>query len=573
MATVSASSLLLMQDSHAQSSVYGGKPAEISRADNGALINDELNQNPFMHSDPQLTQLNERVWVAHGYALANSSFVVTDEGVVVFDTGDNVGQGKYFLSQIRSVTDKPIIAIIYSHSHYVGGAAVFAEGSPEKVRVIAHPNLGKGNAGELALLPARSRRANMQFGAYLPEEGDDARATTPEPHFDEPENQAFAPLPVSHRVSDGEEVEIGGLTFQFFWTPADTLDSLSVWIPALQTVLTNTVSNMYYPIYTLRGERYRDPNDIITSYDRLRALPVEHYAPVHGRPISGHDAVYQTLTNQRDAYSYTYNQTVRGINRGMTPDELAWTVKLPPHLAGTEGLYEVYSEVSYAVRGIYRGLVGWFDEDTTELNPPAASALGQSIVEGFGGIDALLKAAGNAQAENRYNLAAKLARFAVDAEPSHEGARQALATALRSMAQVSISLQSHNFYLTEALDLEGTIDRMAAPETPVFPDRSALVLSRLPLLPLARILEARINPEKTVDVDAVYRLDVTGTDAPVYVHIRRGVAEVTPTHEQAADEVITISRDELNSFLAGPASPETCEAGLPSACAFLDLFR
>jgi len=57
---------------------------------------------------------------------SNSHFVVTDIGVLVFDTGSSELIGKEILSAIQSVTDKPVRWVVNSHSHadhWLGNAA------------------------------------------------------------------------------------------------------------------------------------------------------------------------------------------------------------------------------------------------------------------------------------------------------------------------------------------------------------------------------------------------------------------------------------------------------------------
>jgi glyoxylase-like metal-dependent hydrolase (beta-lactamase superfamily II) len=54
-----------------------------------------------------------------------SGFLVTDEGVIVFDAPASFG--KSISSAISKVTDKPIKMLVYSHSHkdHIGGSAAF----------------------------------------------------------------------------------------------------------------------------------------------------------------------------------------------------------------------------------------------------------------------------------------------------------------------------------------------------------------------------------------------------------------------------------------------------------------
>lgn len=70
---------------------------------------------------------------------SNGGFVVTDEGVVVYDALGTPALGYRMLQRIREVTDKPITHVVISHYHadHIYGLQAFDEhaGSPE---VIAH---------------------------------------------------------------------------------------------------------------------------------------------------------------------------------------------------------------------------------------------------------------------------------------------------------------------------------------------------------------------------------------------------------------------------------------------------
>ncbi|MFA6901633.1 MAG: MBL fold metallo-hydrolase [Gallionellaceae bacterium] len=61
--------------------------------------------------------------------MSNAAFVVTDEGVVVFDTLGTAVLGQKLLEAIRQVTDKPIKRVIVSHYHadHIYGLQVFQD--------------------------------------------------------------------------------------------------------------------------------------------------------------------------------------------------------------------------------------------------------------------------------------------------------------------------------------------------------------------------------------------------------------------------------------------------------------
>jgi len=58
-----------------------------------------------------------RVATANYGFVSNAAFVVTDEGVVVFDTLGTPSLGAMFISKIRGITDQPILRVYNSHYH------------------------------------------------------------------------------------------------------------------------------------------------------------------------------------------------------------------------------------------------------------------------------------------------------------------------------------------------------------------------------------------------------------------------------------------------------------------------
>lgn len=109
---------------------YMGGPVELGTAPNGAITNkrilDGIDKVAWM--EPTIEEPADGIWVFGGYGLAPISIIDTDEGLIAFDTGDTKHDGELLLEAIRTVTDKPVKAIIYGHSHTCFGAGVLAEG-------------------------------------------------------------------------------------------------------------------------------------------------------------------------------------------------------------------------------------------------------------------------------------------------------------------------------------------------------------------------------------------------------------------------------------------------------------
>ena len=84
----------------------------------------------------------------------------------------------------------------------------------------------------------------------------------------------------------------------------------------------------------VRGAKVRDAlrwaGYMEQALDQTRDAEV--YFGQHNWPIWGQKRIAEFITKQRDLYKYTHDQTVRLINAGYTPREIADKIKLPKSL-------------------------------------------------------------------------------------------------------------------------------------------------------------------------------------------------------------------------------------------------
>jgi len=545
----------------------GGFDDQIVEAPNGAKVNAQykkfLSEGAF--GGTEVVEVREGVWSVVGYSLNNYIFVEGKTGLIAFDAGTSFGQGQEALRLVQEKVNKPVVAIIYSHFHYTGGAKAYAASNPDKeLEVYGHPDVDASLAGSSGLLgPMQNRRGGTQLGLYLPQEGPDAVYGPAEPHFEEPELSAHGHLPVTHPVKDGEEVTIDGLKVVFYHVVADTRDSIIAYFPDLDLALHNTAAaNMLFSLYTLRGDYYRTPVDLVAGIDKLRSLNAEHVVGVHGMPLSGKDAE-EFLMAHRDAYAFTYNQAIRSLNKGMNAEEMVEAVRLPKHLRDNPAIFPAYVDHEHNVRGQYRGIVGWFQEDTADLHPPTDQEMGETIIELAGGMDQLIAKARSAFAEKKYNLSAKLLSYAIAAEPENKEAKQLKADALRQMAYTTQSgIQVRNFMLTEALHLEGKLDWNKPPAMLFFGEATVDgILAGDPLATL-KMLEINIDPIKSAEVSRIVEIKLTDQKKSWALHVRRGVAEVSENVPEEVDTTIELPFRTFAEIMTGDTTlPKEIEAG------------
>jgi len=492
-----------------------------------------------------LYKVRDRVFTIAGLSISNCTFIEGESGLIVFDTGNNIGQGKEMLEKIREVSDKPISAVIYSHHHYTGGTRLFVENDQgDACAIYGHPKI-EHNRRETFLGFGRMqmRRGSIQVGQYLPDEGEDAAVGMTEPRYEDPELNKNGHLPVTHEVADQEEVVIDGLTARFYHVVADTDDSLAVWFPELDTVLHNAaMMRLLYPFYTLRGDFYRSPGGAIKGIDVMRYIRPEFLVGCHGAPFIGREETYQALTRVRDGYAFLYQQAVRAINRGLSPDQMVRDIQLPDHLKNDPLLYEGYVRTDYAIRGFYRGIVGWFAEDTADLNPPPPDILAREIVDGFGGPDRVIRRCQILFEHHKFELVAKLITYVLQVDPENSPARQMKADALRVMAQLSPDIQSRHFYLTQALGLEKRIDTSKPPAIKFFGDQGIDDVLNTKPGTIVKLLENMLDPQKGCDVEKSLKITFTELDKVFALAVRKGIAEFLEHAVDKADFCLDLSR-------------------------------
>ena len=292
---------------------------------------------------------------------------------------------------------------------------------------------------------------------------------------------------------------------------------------------------------------------MIESLDKVRSLNRQYVVGVHGYPSEGEEA-QSILTAHRDAYAFIYNQSVRAINMGKTPDEMAEAIHLPKHLDQYPELFPAYIDNEYNIRGQYRGIVGWFDEDISELHPPMRSELAKELLAISGGADKFIAAAKGAFADKKYNLSVKLYSIVLDGEPENKTAKQGMADTLRQMAYTTRSgIQTRSYLLTHALHLEGKLDMNKPPKFLFFGTTSVAEIMAGPVGSSIKALEYQLDPQKVSDVEKIVAITFTDLDASWSIHVRKGAIEVTEGIAKA-DATLQLKREAWAKLVIGEAS-------------------
>lgn len=328
-------------------------------------------------------------------------------------------------------------------------------------------------------------------------------------------------------------------------------------------------------LYTIRGTPYRDVHAWARSLDRMRALQPEHLVPSHTRPISGVDQITDVLVDYADAIRYVHDQTIRGMNQGLTPDQLAETVRLPPHLAGSPYLREFYGTVPWSVRSVFTGYLGWFDGNPTNLEPLPTGERSARYAALAGGEEALLERAAAAAGEGDHRWVLELTDHLLRLDGESQQARELRIDALVALGERATNPNARHYYLTAAAELRDvwTAGLQLRPTPEVVHDT--------PMAAIFRSLAVNLDPVKSAEVDQMVGFIFRDIGEAYTVHVRRGVAEISARHPpEAADLVVTVDSDvwqEIAARLHNPAVASATgqlevEGGLLALREFLALF-
>ncbi len=502
----------------------------------------------------ELIEVIEGVYVAVGYGLANSVMIVGEGGRIIVDTTECVDTAKEVKADFDKVCQDPIEAIIYTHNHqdHVGGAVVFVgDDSPEIICQELLPHLAEQNLSVIS--PIIGNRAFYMYGSYLPA-GNVINCGIGQFFTNPLEHGGMAFMQPTRMFKDELQIEIAGVKLHLVHAAGETNDQIIVRIPERKLLISADDFYKSFPnLYTIRGTMYRDVSGWINSVDKMRSYKPEYLVPTHGRPLHGAEEIEARLTNYRDAIQFVHDQTIRYMNKGLTPDEIVEKVKLPSYLANDPYLGEFYGTVEWAVREIYAGNLGWFNSRCRDLFPLPPAELAGEMAELAGGLEELASRAKQALEGGKPRWAAVLADHVLTLEPGSETAKEVKAEALITMAEKQVNANARNYLLSEAFVTRGLIDIP-------FPGPKAVShnpeqLDALPLNTMFMAMATRLDTEKSADVDMVAGFNFPDTGGSYTVHVRRCVAAISPTAPEEPDFSLTMDSRIWKEMAVGLRDP------------------
>jgi alkyl sulfatase BDS1-like metallo-beta-lactamase superfamily hydrolase len=494
-------------------------------------------------------KVGDHIWCLVGNGLSNQTFVDAPEGIIAIDTGESNEEMRTAIAELRIHTKKPIVAVLYTHFHYVAGTQAVLDESPDtKVEIYGHSKIAYNRvrtATEIA--PSYSRGLVEQFAITLPQDGPDGNENVGLGRFyrnPEHKTQTNGFIKPAHTFDKPCTIKVAGLEVEVTPAPSDADDSVTYWFKSLDCAVNNLVWPVLFNVFAIRGEEYRDPRIMLTGIDHLLSLKPTHLVGAHGMPISGSAEILRRVTRYRDSIQFLWDQTVRLTNRGYTSTELGHSIHLPEFFDEDNLTSEFYGVAEHHVRQIRAGLLGWFDGDPANLFPLSRVEHSNRMIAGFGGREVVRQKTNDAIDANDLRWACELSSWLVNSTEVEQSDKLLLAKTLRLIAQRTTAANIRNWCLARARHLDGTFDLTRFSQHRL--SRKQIVSS--PSETAVAILRVLLVPERASEIDT--HICFKFVDRPqTGLHIRNCIA--CPTDGNGADITIDCSIETWADILAG----------------------
>ena len=486
-----------------------------------------------------LFEVTDGIYQVRGFDISNMTVIKGATGWIVVDpltTRETAAAAMELVNE--KLGARPVVAVIYSHSHGdhfggVRGVVSEADVTAGKVAIIAPARFMEETASENVMAgAAMSRRVNYQFGSGLERSptgqlGSGIGMGTPTG-----EVTLIAPTDTIERTGETRKVDGVELEFQIV-SGSEAPSELNVFIAPKRTFLSSEMSTCsLHNILTPRGAKVRDTHAWAGYLDealRLYGQRSDVVISSHCWPRFGQTEVAGMLASQRDNYRYLHDQAVRRMNRGETMVELAETMIQPPELSREWFNRGYYGTFSHNSKAVYQFYLGWYDGVPANLNPWPPQERARKMVTAMGGAKKVIAIARKAMDAGDYRWSSDLLNQVVFADPANPAARALLADSYEQQGYQAESAIWRNQYLSAARDLrigykpatvstQGT-DMIAAVPTQLLMDSTA-----------TRFDPAKLSAPVAVNLAITDRKESVGIEAGKTVLIARvGTPSATPS--------------------------------------------
>ena len=541
-------------------------------------VNPSLWRNTQLNAKAGLFEVCDGIYQVRGFDMANTTFIRTDHGWIVFDVlmcKENMKAAKELMENRFGPLD--IKAVLYSHSHvdHFGGVeGVITREQVADAKLSLKKQLASGKT--LVLAPAEflkhaisenvyagiamARRAQFQYGTVL-DKGEKG-ALSVGIGMGQSTGTVGLIAPTYEIGEDVPKLTIDGLEIEFQLTPGTEAPAeMNAYFPKYRALwMAENCTGTLHNLYTLRGAQVRDANDwakYIIEADQRFCDKTDVVFQSHNWPHWGEE-IHDYLLNTAAIYKFIHDQTLHYMNQGYTSTEVAAMLTLPEKLEKVWYTRPYYGTLAHNAKAVYQKYLGWYDANPVNLNPLPPSDTAKKLVEYLGSTDAVLRKARKDFEKGDYQWVAQITKELVFADPSNQKARNLCADALEQLGYQAESGAWRNAYLMGAAELrKGNLSGLARTANGLGSAMKEMTVDML--LDYISILT---DANAAQNDDVTLNLIVTDVNEKFYVTRKNGILlSYSGENRPDAQATVTCKRLQLLALMQGQQAGQVQVSG------------
>ena len=541
-------------------------------------VNPSLWRNTQLNAKAGLFEVCDGIYQVRGFDMANTTFIRTDHGWIVFDVlmcKENMKAAKELMENRFGPLD--IKAVLYSHSHvdHFGGVeGVITREQAADAKLSLKKQLASGKT--LVLAPAgflkhaisenvyagiaMARRAQFQYGTVL-DKGEKG-ALSVGIGMGQSTGTVSLIAPTYEIGEDVPKLTIDGLEIEFQLTPGTEAPAeMNAYFPKYRALwMAENCTGTLHNLYTLRGAEVRDANDwakYIIEADQRFCDKTDVVFQSHNWPHWGEE-IHDYLLNTAAIYKFIHDQTLHYMNQGYTSTEVAAMLTLPEKLEKVWYTRPYYGTLAHNAKAVYQKYLGWYDANPVNLNPLPPSDTAKKLVEYLGSTDAVLRKARKDFEKGDYQWVAQITKELVFADPSNQKARNLCADALEQLGYQAESGAWRNAYLMGAAELrKGNLSGLARTANGLGSAMKEMTVDML--LDYISILT---DANAAQNDDVTLNLIVTDVNEKFYVTRKNGILlSYSGENRPDAQATVTCKRLQLLALMQGQQAGQVQVSG------------
>ena len=541
-------------------------------------VNPSLWRNTQLNAKAGLFEVCDGIYQVRGFDMANTTFIRTDHGWIVFDVlmcKENMKAAKELMENRFGPLD--IKAVLYSHSHvdHFGGVeGVITREQVADAKLSLKKQLASGKTPVLAPAGflkhaisenvyagiAMARRAQFQYGTVL-DKGEKG-ALSVGIGMGQSTGTVALIAPTYEIGEDVPKLTIDGLEIEFQLTPGTEAPAeMNAYFPKYRALwMAENCTGTLHNLYTLRGAEVRDANDwakYIIEADQRFCDKTDVVFQSHNWPHWGEE-IHDYLLNTAAIYKFIHDQTLHYMNQGYTSTEVAAMLTLPEKLEKVWYTRPYYGTLAHNAKAVYQKYLGWYDANPVNLNPLPPSDTAKKLVEYLGSTDAVLRKARKDFEKGDYQWVAQITKELVFADPSNQKARNLCADALEQLGYQAESGAWRNAYLMGAAELrKGNLSGLARTANGLGSAMKEMTVDML--LDYISILT---DANAAQNDDVTLNLIVTDVNEKFYVTRKNGILlSYSGENRPDAQATVTCKRLQLLALMQGQQAGQVQVSG------------